>query len=550
MNNKEVYSILYPQIENCVRYILSNQDMNVYSKTFGCIDRRYWSWKLADYPEATFQRNIYPVAWFLDQINDNQSIEKQVLASSIKAGLNFTAIIQHKDGSFDQAFPNEHSYGATAFLLHSTLEAFEIIKHDCDDSIKGNIQSMLRRSADFLCNNEETHGFISNHLAGAALGLLRAATLFKEELFANQSDKLINIIVSKQSPEGWYWEYEGADPGYQTLCVYYLAQIYKIRPSSTLKESLNKALVFLSYFIHPDGTFGGEYGSRRTGIYYPGGIALLSDEFPLAAAITKYMVNSIVKNKTTNIVNIDMGNHAPLLSNYLLLADVLLRNDAESISLLPCENESIAMDFKDTGIIIRGDKKYYSIIGISNGGVAKIFDKSESKQVFNDSGYVAKLQNGLHLTNQITNIGNTFSASANVIEFTVPFYQMVNVINTPTKTVILRLLNLTIMRNKLIGNCIKSIIIRMLITKKKKSPLYLKREITFNEEQITIKDVITNDQRINLRWLEAGRRFCGIHMASAGYFESYQACHLGNKVRSIDVGPLNSTGLGTSEVHL
>lgn len=551
MKINEVYSILYPQIESCVRFILSNQDMNVYSKTFGCIDRRYWGWKLADYPEATFQRNIYPVAWLLETLCYNQNLEKEVLISSVKAGLDFASKIQHRDGSFDQAFPNEHSYGATAFLLHPAIRSYEAIENYCDDSIKSDVLSMLKRSAEFLCNNEEMHGFISNHLAGAALGLLCASTHFQEEHFRKHSEKLIDLIINRQSSEGWYLEYEGADPGYQTLCVYYLAQIYKMRPSGVLKESLNKALTFLSHFIHPDGTFGGEYGSRRTNVYYPGGIALLSDEFPLAAAITKYMVNSIARNKTTTIANIDMGNHAPLLANYLLLAEALRRNDAgDSVPLLPCENESTVVDFKEAGIIVRGNEKYYSIIGISNGGVVKVFVKLDCKQVFNDSGYVAKLKNGVYLTNQITNIGNTFTATANALKFTVPFYQMLSVVNTPAKSVVLRLLNLTIMRNKYIGNCIKSLMVKMFITKKRRTSLCLQREITFNAEQITIKDKFTKDHNISLLWLETGRRFCAIHMASAGYFESYQACRIGNKVRSVDVEQLNSEDLVTSEVHL
>ena len=149
------------------------------------------------------------------------------------------------------------------------------------------------RAADFLIRSSEQHSLISNHLAGAALGLFKAGELFQEKRYSDHGQFLLNSILTNQSTEGWFPEYGGADPGYQTLCMHYLAQIYIIKPSPELKLALGKSLGFLKYFAHPDGTFGGEYGSRRTEIYYPGGIALLASEFPDAASLNRYMLSSI-----------------------------------------------------------------------------------------------------------------------------------------------------------------------------------------------------------------------------------------------------------------
>jgi hypothetical protein len=81
--------------------------------------------------------------------------------------------------------------------------------------------------------------------------------------------------------------------------MYYLAQVYRLAPSERLRASLQASLEFLQYFVQPDGSFGGEYGSRRTEIYYPGGIALLGDEFPLAAAMSVRMLDAIEHRRTT-----------------------------------------------------------------------------------------------------------------------------------------------------------------------------------------------------------------------------------------------------------
>ena len=100
--------------------------------------------------------------------------------------------------------------------------------------------------------------------------------------------------------------------------MHYLAQIYILKPYEELRLALEKSLGFLVCFAHPDGTFGGEYGSRRTEIYYPGGMALLADKFPDAASLHKFMLSSFESRKTVTLADVDMGNTAPLLNSCIL----------------------------------------------------------------------------------------------------------------------------------------------------------------------------------------------------------------------------------------
>ena len=90
----------------------------------------------------------------------------------------------------------------------------------------------LHKAADFLARSSEQHSLISNHLAGAALGLFKAGELFQENRYSDKGQSLLNLILKNQSSEGWFPEYGGADPGYQTLCMHYLAQIYTIKTIS------------------------------------------------------------------------------------------------------------------------------------------------------------------------------------------------------------------------------------------------------------------------------------------------------------------------------
>ena len=255
---------LHAQVLTACRRLLSEGNLDPYSPAYGCFDRRFWGWKIADFPEATVQRNAYPLAWLLEHPDPRSSIQVELLTEVVLAALRFSACIQHRDGSFDQAFPHEHSFGATAFLLHSLLEAFRIIRDKAAAGDAPLVEGCLRRAADFLCCHDEQHGRISNHIAGAALSLLAAGDYFDEPRYKKRSHELIDRVLGSQSGEGWFPEYEGSDPGYQSLCLYYLAKIYRRRSETRLKRALKSAVEFLSWFVHPDGTFAGEYGSRRT----------------------------------------------------------------------------------------------------------------------------------------------------------------------------------------------------------------------------------------------------------------------------------------------
>ena len=88
-----------------------------------------------------------------------------------------------------------------------------------------------------------------------------------------------------QSKEGWFQEYEGCDPGYHTLTIFCLAKIYQLKPDVRLKEAITKAVEFAGHFIHPDGSYGGEYASRNTYNFFPHGFELAGRWLPDALRI-------------------------------------------------------------------------------------------------------------------------------------------------------------------------------------------------------------------------------------------------------------------------
>ncbi len=358
-------------------------------------------------------------------------------------------------------------------------------------------------------------------MAGAALGLLKAGALLNENRFILKGQELVNLILINQSPEGWFPEYGGADPGYQTLCMHYLAQIFRIKPTDTLKNALKTSLDFLKYFAHPDGTFGGEYGSRRTEIYYPGGIALLASEFPVAADLHKFMLASIEAGKTVTLADIDIGNSAPLLTSSILALES--GQFKEEFYKLPFQEGNLNKEFNQAGIAIRSRQNYYLILGASNGGIIKAFDNKTGDLVLDDCGVFGVTEGGGKLTTQSTHLDNFQQTEDNSLRCESFFYPIKDNIPNPLNYLILRLMNLTFMRVGFLNEIVKKQMVSVLVKNSTRVGLSRRRVLNLYPQSIDVADTFTRSGKVRLKSLIQGFKFTAIHMASARYYTSAQA---------------------------
>lgn len=524
------------QFLRACRRALNEQNRDATAFGFGCFDRRHWAWKLVDYPEATFQRNVYPLAWLWRQGGD-ALMPRQALRSAVVGGLQFAARIQHRDGSFDQAFPHEHSFGATAFLLQALHDAYELIDGRQDPTLSAAVPPMLRRAADFLVTHDEAHGFISNHRAGAALSLRLCAQTLGESRYGERADELIRGVLDRQAGEGWFPEYEGADPGYQTLCTYYLARCALIQPVPRLDRALEASARFLAWFAHPDGSFGGEYGSRRTAVFYPGGFALLKDRVPEARALLACMVKSMTAGRMIAADTVDMGNLAPMLMTCISL----LEGDADAIADVPPPwEQGRDADFPQAGLYVRTTATRRLVIGAGNGGVLKVFDRATGALTLNDGGYTGETDRGEWISSQHTRVPVECATGDRFVEVSADFQRMSRGGPSPMQFLVLRALNLTVMRNVALGNAVKRLLIRRLIVGNRPVGLKLRRRVEFTDDGVRVRDRLERTGPLRLARLSCGQPFVAIHMASARYFDP--GAVTGGEARTVDVGRLNQDG--------
>ena len=526
------------QIDNAIRRLLSEADRDPFSATSGCVDRRYWGWKLVDMPDATFQRNAQALAAVLVDPASPYHQDERVRAA-LDAAIVYTASIQRRDGSFDQAFPHERSVGATAFLLHALLEVADAALPELEPATGRRLDDTIARAAHFLARHDEQHGFIANHQAAIALAMHWSAVRCAEPRFAARAQSCLRGLLGRQSIEGWFPEYGGADPGYQTLCLYYLALLHRRDPSLIPVPALTRALDFVSYFVHPDGTFGGEYGSRRTAIYYPGGIALLRQQFPIAAAISRAMAESIRMGRTTTLADIDAGNLAPLLVNYLLAHRAGL--DVEACDVLIPWQAGASVDMRDAGLFVRSAGSYYSILGSTNGGVLKVFDTRARVVLCDDAGYVGQLEGGTLVTTQVTDRSHRVDVATSEIGVVATWCDVLHAVPAPSTWLLLRAASLSVLRIRGCAEMAKKLLVRLLMTRQRRRGIVLRRRVTFDPALVTIRDEITKSPRLRFSWLRGGVRFTAIHMASARYYEGAAPVPAAAALHP-DVSELNRTG--------
>jgi len=99
------------------------------------------------------------------------------------------------------------------------------------------------------------------------------------------------------SEEGWSREYDGVDPGYLSATISFLAKIYEDNQDRDIFEVLRQSVEFCSYFVYPNGFYGGSLGSRNTQHFYPYGFEILAQEIPIAAAIAEMMLQALSEGK-------------------------------------------------------------------------------------------------------------------------------------------------------------------------------------------------------------------------------------------------------------
>ncbi|MCD6364980.1 MAG: hypothetical protein J7M14_03810 [Planctomycetes bacterium] len=472
--------------------ILTNLDRDPTSKTYGCFDRNYWHYKIRDFPSAILQQSslalaiLYKNDFIGSKYYKNEKIKKWAIA-----GAEYWEKIQLKDGSFNEYYPSEHGYPPTVFSLHAVSETYRVL------GIEPNVQmkNAMFRSCKFILNKTEKEALNQEMAAVAALYSVYLLTKKRWILSGLKAKK--NKLFSKLCKEGWFSEYGGADIGYLSVALNYLGEYYSMSKDKSAEAIAVKIIDFLKYFVHPDGTVGGDYGSRNTEYLLPYGLEIFSHQNSISSRI-------IDKHFGNTNFSVDDRYLCHYFSHSLVKA-FLYHKKRKYSEKLPCEINTNKY-FPKAGLLVFSNDIYYAVLGLSKGGVITVFTRNNNS--FRDCGYRIKQGKTIAANNfidkyNIRKDGTTFVISGHM-------NSMKPVVSTPLNHIVLRIISI-FMKNRLIPYLKKNV-----IHSSRRNNISFSRQVEFEKEGITITDsinckrkadIISECDRFSLRYVPSSKFF-------------------------------------------
>jgi hypothetical protein len=351
--------------------LLGALNRNSLSRQFGSFDRGYWHYRTHVISCARLQEGALTLAYlFLHNFEGNQFHRDPRLLDWIEAALSYAVKLQHSNGAFDEWYPNEKSLVATAFVTNALAETVLLFRREgmalaCEDRVR----RCIGNAAKWLAGRQER--LVYNQSAGALCALSAAAEVVEDDKWLAIARQRAADLVSNQTDEGWWCEYGGPDIGYLSLHLDYLAKYFERARDELVRPAIVRALEFISHFIHPDCSAGGEYMSRNTEYLIPSGFVRLSRlgfadaRLPAAAAHRALRTQSGVTPRS-----LDERYLCYILYNWL---DAGLGWDGDETPSDALTHRSLDKFFPKAGLRVIADHRRYFVANLCKGGSFRLY---------------------------------------------------------------------------------------------------------------------------------------------------------------------------------
>ncbi len=246
-------------VAGAMNRILWQIDGDILSPTFGCAHPAYWRDKTSDFADMRRQEVMLPLA--LLYTNDYPGSfwkQDEKLKHAIEALFSFWCKNQYPDGSMDEWYKGERAFAAAAFSTHAVARTLMIMKDSLPDDTIELARKKLKNTAGWLMRRDDL--FKANHQAVGVAALAWAAHVLEEDAFKENAYKKLRSILGIQRKEGWFPELGGMDVGYTFLTIEFIAMAMDLWRDWSYIEPLQRAFDFACEWVHPDLTFGSEYG--------------------------------------------------------------------------------------------------------------------------------------------------------------------------------------------------------------------------------------------------------------------------------------------------
>lgn len=469
--------------------ILTCLNRNPLSESHGSFDREYWHYGQRDFSCCRMQEAALTLAllYHLDH-SKNKYHQSQALLDGINAALAFWCTLVHDDGSLSEWYPNEHSFVGSAFSLYAMSETLLVMSDEREKlSSYKPAMAALDKVAGFLLSKRELR--VQNQATGAIAGFANLHELTSDHRYKEKAESLLQELAEAQHTEGWFEEYGGADIGYLSLAIDYLAKYHRRTESKEAMQMMEKAVEFLSYFVHADSTAGGEYGSRNTEYLIPFGIEYLATKGNKNAAVIARKLRTGLQQRTI------IGPWSWDTRYLLYVGYTYLQAYQAAANKLPTvAEERKARYFSGAGLAVHQQKVYTLITSLKKGGSWRLVSNDGHRDVA-DAGVSVRTGKGGFTSAAISQFSSSIVLNKSVrVEG-----KLVRVKSSPVgpfSFVGLRLYGATLGRFSTADKKVKEKLRDLLITPGKQSSITAVREIILHEDHIEVVDTVTSPDTI------------------------------------------------------
>lgn len=489
-------------------------DRNPASETYGCCDRTYWHYRIVDFPSARSQEAALTLALiYSSDFEGNSYYRKAQLLEWCRAVMAYWARIQQPNGSFDEWYPMESSFVATAFSSYAVSEALLALR-GFDFPGREEVVASLRKAASWLVKRNEVR--VSNQLSGCAMALYNIGLLTGDSAFKASADAKVSLILRSQRAEGWWKEYTGPDIGYLSLMASYLVKYYLKSGRRDVLPAVERAMGFLSYFIHPDLGVGGVYGCRNTAYFIPYSAEALASRNRDAASISVHLRRSLYARVAVGPLSLD-DRYLSYTCYEWLQAGLAFRSLRD---VKPRFASSFARNFPDGRLYVVSTADFYLVINYAKGGAFLLAAKKGGVS-FSDSGAVV-VSGKKRFGSGFVNERHTAKIMENSVIVSGSFCRVSSHLPTFPKMAALRLFQLLLGRHAWIGLFVKRVLRDILITEARPSDLAYVREFAISGSRIQVTDRVDDVGRLGAKYgdlaLKVGIPANFIYVPSTNYF--------------------------------
>lgn len=515
--SKEVY---IKEAVNQIPRLLSLIDRKKGSITYGCFDRYYWRYKMIDFASAYFQNAALSLALiYANEYPGNIYYKHSKIRDWSIAAMEFLSSTQNSDGSLNGSFPFIWSVAGVSFPTYNVSEAFLLLENEINNFSKESIIETLDKAGHWLLRSRDVN--VINQESAALMALYNLYLITGDDKYKTGVNKKLRFISENQSTEGWFNEYGGGDIAYLTLVIDLLAKYHQKSGDRDVLDILEKALEFNSYFVHPNGTMGGEYSSRNPEFIVPSGYEILSERFPIALSIASSNRRALVRGQIIDPRSLDDTYFTWLLHTFFQAHDNC-NQEIDSTYLLPFYKNSLYKYFPKSGYLVIKVDDFYIVVGATKGNVLRVYScVGENNLLLSDCGFLGVLSDGMVISTQWLDYKNTIYLDEvnNKITSIGKFHKINEKQPTPLTMVASRIGFFIFSKLPSASDRILAILRNTFITAKSTMPIDFQREISYNNNLLYIEDILKFSDAYKFDYLNIGDKFSTIYGQSKELFQ-------------------------------